>query len=161
MDIETFLKEISGYYSRTNSGKVLSKIGYFMRRVKESEYERIYDDIIYTVPPSRIVGVAEIAESLKRLEIHLAPAVTREVESARVTCDCCGYEYLWAQSVTEEMHENHVFDACPRCKFPYYETWTMDRYAMIGRRKMWEPFYERMKEKYHTAWKAGPLVAHV
>lgn len=158
MDAETFLQEISEYYERTKSGKVLSKIGFLLQRVDPREYARILEDVIYNVPPSRVVGVAEVAEAMRRLEIFARPLMDREVAHYRVTCDCCGMEYHWAQSVTPDTAKNGLHDFCPRCHFPYYETITLDMYKMQNRGNAWEVHYERIKAKYQAVWKAGPLV---
>lgn len=155
MDAETFLQEISEYYERTKSGKVLSKIGFLLQRVDPKEYARILEDIIFNVPPSRIVGVAEVGEAMRRLEIYAAPLTDRAVANYPVTCDCCGYEYHWAQSLNMTMRDAGMHDFCPRCHFPYYETITLDTYKMKNRGKHFEPIYEKTKDLYLTAMKAG------
>ena len=160
MNIDEITDELSAYYSRMNH-VVIAQVGKILRRIKPEEYGRIYEDIINRVPASHVVGVSDVFETCNALGIKLAAGHASEKKTYPVTCDCCGYEYRWGQFATDSDAIDHVFDACPRCKFPYYETWTFDRYAMIGRRKMWEPVYERMKEKYLAAWKAGPLVSHI
>lgn len=158
MDAKGFLQEIAEYYERTKSDKVLSKIGFLLQRVDPKEYARILEDVIFNVPPSRVVGVAEVGEAMRRLEIYAAPLTDRAVANFPVMCDCCGFPYHWAQSLNAEMADQGMHDFCPRCHFPYYETITLDKYKTLNRGKMWEPHYERIKAVYFKAWKAGPLL---
>ena len=155
MDAKTFLQELSEYYERTKNDKVLSKIGFLLQRVDPKDYARILEDVIYNVPPSRVVGVAEVGEAMKRLEIYARPLTDRAVANFQVTCDCCGFSYHWAQSLTPEMRTNGMHDFCPRCHFPYYETITLDMYKMRKRAAMFEPTYEKIKDRYYQAWRSG------
>ena len=151
MSLDEFTEEISLYYSRMNH-VVLAQVGKILRRIKPEEYGRIYEDIINRVPASHIVGVSDVFETCNALGIKLAPGHATEKKTYPVTCDCCGYEYRWGQFASEADAIDHVFDACPRCHFPYYETLTMTMYEQIGRAGAWRPGYERYKAKFFDDW---------
>ena len=154
MTHDEFGIEYMNYYSRVND-RISGAVAKSLRNVPEQYLGRIYEELLNHVPANRTPGVAEIREVCERIGAPTAYASTyREQKTYHVTCDCCGYEYRWSQGAKPEQAQDHIFDFCIRCRFPFSETVTMMGYEQVDRAAVWKPAYERIKAYYHKEWQA-------
>jgi len=161
MTISEFGEKFTGYYARAN-GQVIREISRYMDRIHESYYDRIYDVLITEIPPNRTPGVADIkavCEKIGAQVIYKSKHI--DLRPVTVTCDCCGYDYLWAQGVGAEQTDNNIHGVCPRCKFPYIETVMENEYRKNGyiikcRENDGEEVsaYEHYKNIFYREWKS-------
>lgn len=146
MDNHGFMSALSDYYGNTKE-RVLSWIGFEVARIDEKDLQRLFDDIIGNVPPSRVIGVSDIRAAMSRCGFFYK-AKQESREAILVDCDICGLSYRWVQSSADP--ENGLHDKCPRCKFPWYETWVAREYE--GKHHGPVEGYKKIKEKLRSEW---------
>ena len=161
MTSDDFIRETGAYFAKMN-GAVVRAVAGLLKKIKPDDYERIYQDLLNTVEPNKTIGVKNVIDSCLKLGIGIASGYSGPKKSFQVTCDCCGYEYRWALTASHEDNRDHIYEVCPRCKFPYEETVSYDAYkdrgiVIMRKRKDGgeEPAYEWIKAYYRRSWEAA------
>ena len=119
MTLSEFIREIKSYYDRTDT-QVINKIIDYMKSIEENEYDRIYNELLKTVPPARQVGVAQLHEVAIRLQARRTKVFDDRLPT-QVNCPACNNKFRYLQGVGRMREDENIYEFCPVCQFPIHD----------------------------------------
>jgi len=112
---------------------VMQEISSFTRHLDENSLNTLWESMKYNVSPSKRIGVNDIWLVCRDKNLPVKKSEPVRLPVFDVNCDVCHYNYRWKQAVAEQDEKNGIYEKCPRCGFPYYETWNEKEYTRDGR----------------------------
>lgn len=116
MRSDEFVKFAQEYWrklSEEGNAKIVEEIARVISGASPAGRRVIKEHLEKTIPPSRLLGVADLYEAARTVQ---APLKRRELRGFDITCDCCGRMYTYTQGVR---------DVCAHCGFP--AIWMVER----------------------------------
>lgn len=157
MTLSEFVREIKAYYEKSDN-TVINKITDYLKDIDESEYARIYNELLRTVPPARQVGVAQIHEAAERLSVK-RHAVHDDRIPMQVKCPVCESTFRYLQGVGITREREHIYEFCPTCGFPIYDYLVYQAYGASKDAVMGAYIERLMNEKKQELEKKKRLVS--
>jgi len=121
MTVESFMATFTEYFARTTAA-VKKYVSRFVEKIADPDRETLLDYVIENNKPAFPVGVAELKDACKELQI--AYKLSAYIPALDVDCEACGYRYKFAYDANDDSAlDKHVFCYCPRCGF--HHEWTL------------------------------------
>lgn len=150
MNEREMVDELVEYFA-TPSGygpKLLSELSRTCANIPEEDRAHVCEIIREDNAPNFKVGIKAIADACKKLGVPFHKESDYYVPAIDWTCDACGLNFRYAQIVSyEDKHDKGIFDSCPRCGFPPYDTIHAQDIANRQRGNL-PPRYATIKAEY-------------
>ena len=130
MYIDDFMLTISKYYGIKI--EVSREIKQFLIKVKENDLNSLWDYMRLNISPSKRIGVSDIYGACKFLNINVKHNTGFQYKVHPVECEVCGSGFNWKMYASEYDNKNGIYEKCPKCRFPYEDSWVVAQYENSG-----------------------------
>lgn len=153
MTPEEMVKELTEYFSGNYGPVLLRRLTETCANVPQEERQHVVQVIEEDNAPNFKCGVKAIADVCRKLSIPFHRVEDFYVPSEDWKCDGCGlqFKYIIAASY-EDKHDRGLFDYCPRCGLPPYDT-IQAEIIQKKHRGVMPALYETLKEQYLDSYR--------
>lgn len=128
--------------------EVSSEIKRFLRSVKDKDLDDLWEYMRLNISPSKRIGVSDVNSACKFLAIQVRHNTGYQFKRHTVECEVCGSRFDWKLYASDYDKENGIYERCPKCRFPYEDSWVVAQYENTGLTKNYGNEHRAYVKKY-------------